>query len=65
MSRPPLFYPNRDSMRLMYKKNMVTYEPLGVVGACVSWNYPLHNFIGPIISSSRTHRHPLRPTVRK
>jgi acyl-CoA reductase-like NAD-dependent aldehyde dehydrogenase len=30
---------------MMYKKNMVTYEPLGVVGACVSWNYPLHNFI--------------------
>ncbi|KAB8264018.1 Aldehyde/histidinol dehydrogenase [Aspergillus pseudonomiae] len=35
---------------MMYKKNMVTYEPLGVVSACVSWNYPLHNFIGPIIS---------------
>ncbi|KAJ5325229.1 hypothetical protein MYU51_020931 [Penicillium brevicompactum] len=36
---------------MMYKKNMVTYEPLGVVGACVSWNYPLHNFIGPVISA--------------
>ncbi|QQK45304.1 Oxidoreductase (Msc7), putative [Penicillium digitatum] len=36
---------------MMYKKNTVTYEPLGVVGACVSWNYPLHNFIGPIISA--------------
>ncbi|CAG7967898.1 unnamed protein product [Penicillium nalgiovense] len=36
---------------MMYKKNMVTYEPLGLVGACVSWNYPLHNFIGPIISA--------------
>ncbi|PIG87926.1 aldehyde dehydrogenase-like protein C21C3 [Aspergillus arachidicola] len=35
---------------MMYKRNMVTYEPLGVVSACVSWNYPLHNFIGPIIS---------------
>ncbi|CAL5868932.1 uncharacterized protein PFLUO_LOCUS3160 [Penicillium psychrofluorescens] len=35
---------------MMYKKNMVTYEPLGVVGACVSWNYPFHNFIGPVIS---------------
>jgi acyl-CoA reductase-like NAD-dependent aldehyde dehydrogenase len=35
---------------MMYKKNMVTYEPLGVVSACVSWNYPFHNFIGPIIS---------------
>ncbi|KAJ5173722.1 uncharacterized protein N7500_001653 [Penicillium coprophilum] len=36
---------------MMYKKNMVTYEPLGVVGACVAWNYALHNVIGPIISA--------------
>lgn len=36
---------------MMYKKNMVTYEPLGVISACVSWNYPFHNFIGPVISS--------------
>lgn len=36
---------------MMYKKNMVVYEPLGVVSACVSWNYPFHNFVGPIISA--------------
>ena len=36
---------------MMYKKNMVTYEPLGVISACISWNYPFHNFIGPIISA--------------
>ncbi|KAL4945125.1 hypothetical protein BDV06DRAFT_185662 [Aspergillus oleicola] len=36
---------------MMYKKNMVTYEPLGVVSACVSWNYPFHNFISPVISA--------------
>ena len=36
---------------MMYKKNRVTYEPLGVVSACVSWNYPFHNFIGPVISA--------------
>ncbi|OQE34885.1 hypothetical protein PENCOP_c015G06470 [Penicillium coprophilum] len=36
---------------MMYKKNKVTYEPLGVVGACVAWNYALHNVIGPIISA--------------
>ncbi|KAL9092819.1 MAG: hypothetical protein Q9165_004237 [Trypethelium subeluteriae] len=35
----------------MYKKNEVRYEPLGVVAACVSWNYPFHNLLGPIISS--------------
>ena len=35
---------------MMYKKNLVTYEPLGVISACVSWNYPFHNFIGPVIS---------------
>ncbi|KAI9663269.1 MAG: Meiotic Sister-Chromatid recombination aldehyde dehydrogenase [Bathelium mastoideum] len=36
---------------MMYKKNEVRYEPLGVVAACVSWNYPFHNLLGPIISS--------------
>ncbi|KAF2499567.1 aldehyde dehydrogenase-like protein [Lophium mytilinum] len=36
---------------MMYKVNEVTWEPLGVVAACVSWNYPFHNLIGPIISS--------------
>ncbi|KKK14352.1 hypothetical protein AOCH_007185 [Aspergillus ochraceoroseus] len=36
---------------MMYKKNKVTYEPLGVVSACVSWNYPFHNFISPVISA--------------
>ncbi|PKY06766.1 betaine aldehyde dehydrogenase [Aspergillus campestris IBT 28561] len=45
--------PNRrpTNFLMMYKKNMVTYEPLGVVSACVSWNYPFHNFISPIISA--------------
>ncbi|KAJ6151485.1 hypothetical protein N7470_007082 [Penicillium chermesinum] len=36
---------------MMYKKNTVIYEPLGVVSAAVSWNYPFHNFIGPVISA--------------
>ncbi|EKG18060.1 hypothetical protein MPH_04750 [Macrophomina phaseolina MS6] len=36
---------------MMYKKNEVRWEPLGVVAACVSWNYPFHNLIGPIISA--------------
>lgn len=39
------------NLLMFYKKNEVHYEPLGVVAACVSWNYPLHNFIGPIISA--------------
>ncbi|KAI9042334.1 aldehyde dehydrogenase family protein [Aspergillus affinis] len=42
--------PRPTNFLMMYKKNMVTYEPLGVIAACVSWNYPLHNFIGPVIS---------------
>ncbi|PWN50014.1 Aldedh-domain-containing protein [Violaceomyces palustris] len=29
----------------------VWHEPLGVVVACVSWNYSAHNTMGPIISS--------------
>lgn len=39
------------NLLMMYKKNMVLYEPLGVVAALVSWNYPFHNLIGPIISA--------------
>lgn len=36
---------------MLYKHNTVVYEPLGVVAAAVSWNYPFHNFISPIISA--------------
>ncbi|PGH12779.1 hypothetical protein AJ80_06603 [Polytolypa hystricis UAMH7299] len=39
------------NLLMMYKKNTVRYEPLGVVAACVSWNYPFHNFISPVISA--------------
>ncbi|KAL3456073.1 Aldehyde/histidinol dehydrogenase [Aspergillus heterothallicus] len=43
--------PRPTNFLMMYKKNKVTYEPLGVVSACVSWNYPFHNFISPVISA--------------
>ncbi|PQE21234.1 aldehyde dehydrogenase protein [Rutstroemia sp. NJR-2017a WRK4] len=36
---------------MMYKRNTVHYEPLGVVAALVSWNYPFHNLLGPMISA--------------
>ncbi|KAJ5053805.1 uncharacterized protein L3040_000096 [Drepanopeziza brunnea f. sp. 'multigermtubi'] len=39
------------NLLMMYKKNTVVYEPLGVVSALVSWNYPFHNLIGPMISA--------------
>lgn len=39
------------NLLMAYKKNYVRYEPLGVVAALVSWNYPFHNLIGPIISA--------------
>ncbi|KAI5202999.1 hypothetical protein AUEXF2481DRAFT_48275 [Aureobasidium subglaciale EXF-2481] len=39
------------NLLMMYKSNSVVYEPLGVVAACVSWNYPFHNLLGPIISA--------------
>ncbi|KAK5415651.1 Meiotic Sister-Chromatid recombination aldehyde dehydrogenase [Exophiala xenobiotica] len=38
------------NLLMCYKANTVIYEPLGVVAACMSWNYPFHNFISPIIS---------------
>lgn len=34
-----------------YKGAEVRYEPLGVISAIVSWNYPFHNLLGPIIAS--------------
>ena len=39
------------NLLMCYKTNTVIYEPLGVITACVSWNYPFHNFIGPVISA--------------
>ncbi|KAG5639503.1 hypothetical protein H0H81_000648 [Sphagnurus paluster] len=36
---------------LSYKRSEVHYEPLGVVAAIVSWNYPLHNAWSPIMAS--------------
>ncbi|PBP28337.1 aldehyde dehydrogenase [Diplocarpon rosae] len=39
------------NLLMMYKKNTVVYEPLGVVSALVSWNYPFHNLVGPMISA--------------
>lgn len=45
--------PDRRPTNLLmsYKRNTVYYEPLGVVAALVSWNYPMHNLVGPIISA--------------
>lgn len=42
--------PGPANMLMKYKKAEVWYEPLGVVGAVVSWNYPFHNLMGPIIA---------------
>ncbi|KAK3500641.1 Aldehyde/histidinol dehydrogenase [Neurospora crassa] len=39
------------NLLMAYKRNTVHYEPLGVVAALVSWNYPFHNLIGPVISA--------------
>ncbi|OAA75422.1 Aldehyde/histidinol dehydrogenase [Akanthomyces lecanii RCEF 1005] len=38
------------NLLMMYKRNTVRYEPMGVVAALVSWNYPFHNMLGPVIS---------------
>ncbi|CAG8454984.1 9445_t:CDS:2 [Cetraspora pellucida] len=42
---------HEPSMLLFYKVAKIEFEPLGVVAALVSWNYPFHNIIGPIISA--------------
>ncbi|KAI9477810.1 MAG: Aldehyde/histidinol dehydrogenase [Benjaminiella poitrasii] len=38
-------------LMMMYKNSKVVYQPMGVVSALVSWNYPFHNAIGPVISA--------------
>ncbi|CAA7265354.1 unnamed protein product [Cyclocybe aegerita] len=40
----------RSNFMMFYKKSQVIYEPLGVVSAIVSWNYPLHNAWSPIVA---------------
>jgi len=39
------------NLLMSYKRNTVYHEPIGVVAAIVSWNYPFHNLISPIISA--------------
>lgn len=43
--------PGPSNILLSYKNAEVRYQPLGVVAALVSWNYPLHNAMGPIVSA--------------
>lgn len=44
--------PGPSSLLMGLMKNAeVRYEPLGVVSAIVSWNYPLHNLIGPVVAA--------------
>ncbi|ANZ74964.1 BA75_03049T0 [Komagataella pastoris] len=43
--------PGPANILMQYKKAEVRYEPLGVVGALVSWNYPFHNLMGPLLAS--------------
>lgn len=39
------------NLLMCYKSNYVVYEPLGVVAACFSWNYPFHSWISNVISA--------------
>ncbi|ODQ81745.1 hypothetical protein BABINDRAFT_33305 [Babjeviella inositovora NRRL Y-12698] len=34
-----------------YKGAEVRYEPMGVVASMVSWNYPFHNLMGPVLAA--------------
>lgn len=46
--------PERRAIRnliMCYKTGEVRYEPLGVCAACVSWNYPFHNVLNPMITA--------------
>ncbi|KAI5960932.1 hypothetical protein KGF57_001864 [Candida theae] len=44
--------PGPSNFLLGFMKNgEVRYEPLGVVSAIISWNYPFHNLMGPIVAA--------------
>ncbi|OLY81035.1 putative aldehyde dehydrogenase-like protein [Smittium mucronatum] len=43
--------PRKTGFLMMYKMARVVYQPMGVVASIVSWNYPFHNALGPIISA--------------
>ncbi|KAF9553817.1 ALDH-like protein [Agrocybe pediades] len=43
--------PRKSNFMMFYKKSQVVYEPLGVVAAITSWNYPLHNAWSPIMAA--------------
>lgn len=48
----PSARPGPSSLLMGLMKNAeVRYEPMGVVAAIVSWNYPLHNLIGPVVAA--------------
>lgn len=36
---------------MIHKKAKVEFHPLGVIGAIVSWNYPFHNIINPMLAA--------------
>ncbi|MCL7030055.1 hypothetical protein MKW94_009184 [Papaver nudicaule] len=36
---------------MMHKRSKVEFHPLGVIGAIVSWNYPFHNILNPMLAA--------------
>ncbi|TPX38320.1 hypothetical protein SmJEL517_g00308 [Synchytrium microbalum] len=44
-------YRGGGGLVVAHKSARVEYTPIGVMGCIVSWNYPCHNVLGPIISA--------------
>ncbi|KAK3128094.1 hypothetical protein QOZ80_7AG0582510 [Eleusine coracana subsp. coracana] len=36
---------------MLHKRAKVEFYPLGVIGAIVSWNYPFHNVLNPVLAA--------------
>ncbi|XP_078443207.1 aldehyde dehydrogenase 22A1 isoform X2 [Wolffia australiana] len=36
---------------MLHKRARVEFHPLGVIGAIVSWNYPFHNILNPVLAA--------------
>ena len=47
----PLTPADVGHMQMFYKACHIEYEPLGVVGTIVPWNYPFHNIFNPLLAA--------------
>ena len=46
-----IYYYRCTGRSMLHKSARVEFHPLGVIGAIVSWNYPFHNILNPVLAA--------------